>query len=105
MRKPGYKNFNVMPKRGKQVSVISHENLKLAVFLEMHLRLGNNGRHEGRLHLLVGQRRLEDKNKDPDVLPKVNKADIVEMVKLIEEYFRSHQGVIRAPLAHVIKKP
>ena len=36
MRKPGGKNVNGMPNRGKQVSVIAQENLKLAVFLFNH---------------------------------------------------------------------
>ena len=55
-------------------------------------------------HLLAGQKRLEDEYKDPDVLPKVNKADRAGTIESIKEYLRSCHGVIRAPLAYVIRK-
>ena len=55
-------------------------------------------------HLLAGLKRLEDKYKDPDVLPEVNKADMARMMEFIEEYLRSHCPVMRAPLASVIRK-
>ena len=37
------------------------------------------------VHLLASQKRLEDYYKDPIVLPKVNKADMVGTIKAIEE--------------------
>ena len=56
------------------------------------------------MHLLVGQKRLEDEYKDLDVLPKVNKADIAGMMESIKEYLKSCCGVVRAPLAYIIRK-
>ena len=50
------------------------------------------------VHLLAGQKRLEDKYKDPDVLPRVNKADMAGMMEAIKEYLRSCHGVMRVPL-------
>ena len=48
--------------------------------------------------------RLKDEYKDPNVLPKVNKADIVGTIEVIEEYLRLCCGVVRVPLAYVIRK-
>ena len=36
--------------------------------------------------------------------PKVNKANMAGMMKSIKEYLRSHHGVMRAPLAYIIRK-
>ena len=47
---------------------------------------------------------LKDEYKDPDVLPKINKFDMAGTMKVIEEYLRSCQGRIMAPLAYIIKK-
>ena len=44
------------------------------------------GVHEDTVHLIAKQSRLKDKYKDPDVLPKVNKAEV------------------RAPHAYIIRK-
>ena len=52
----------------------------------------------------MGQKRLKDSYKDPDVLPKVNKADMAGMMESIVEYLRSHCGVVRTPLVYVIRK-
>ena len=54
--------------------------------------------------LLAGQKRLQDNYKVPDMLPKVNKADMPGMMAAIKEYLRSHCGVGRAPLACIIRK-
>ena len=54
--------------------------------------------------LLTEQKRLKDEYKDPDVLPKVKKADMAGMMESIEEYLRSHHGLIRETLAFVIRK-
>ena len=43
-------------------------------------------------------------NKDPDVLLKVNKADLAGMIESIKEYLRSQCGVVRVPLAFIIRK-
>ena len=56
------------------------------------------------MHLVVDPKRLKDKYKDPDVLPKVNKAHMAETMESIKEYLRSCHGVVKAPLAHVITK-
>ena len=54
--------------------------------------------------MLPGHKRLKDELKDPHVLPKVNKADMKGTMESIKEYLRSHHGVMRVPLAYVIKK-
>ena len=59
---------------------------------------------EDTVHLLEGQKRLKDEYKDPDVLPKINKADMARMMKSIKEYLRSQHGVMRAPLAYIMRK-
>ena len=56
------------------------------------------------MHQLAGQKRLENENKDPDMLPNVNKADMAGMKESIKEYLRSCCDVIRAPLAYIIRK-
>ena len=91
MRKPGGKNANGMLHREQHASVIAKENLKLAVFLFHHwwrctFDWEVMGVQEDTMHLLGGQKRLEDKYKDPDVLPKVNKADMEGTMESIEEY-------------------
>ena len=48
--------------------------------------------------------RLVHEYNDPRVLPKLNKADMAGMMEFIEEYLRSCCGVVRAPLAYIIKK-
>ena len=37
------------------------------------------------------------------MLPKVNKAEMTGMMESIKEYLRSHQGVMRVPIAYVIR--
>ena len=39
-----------------------------------------------------------------DILPKVNKANMVGRIKTVKEYLRSYHGAKRAPLAYVIRK-
>ena len=53
---------------------------------------------------MAGQKWLKNDYKDPDMLPKVNKADMAGTIDAIKKYPRSHGGVIRAPLAHIIRK-
>ena len=54
--------------------------------------------------LLAGQKRLKDKYKDQDMLPKVNKAVMAGTLEAIEDYLRSCHDVVRAPLAYIIRK-
>ena len=54
--------------------------------------------------LLTGQKWLEDKYKDPNVVPKVNKADMAGTMEAIKEYQRSCHSVMRAPFAYIIRK-
>ena len=108
-RKPGGKNADGMPDREQQVLVIAQENPKFAVFLFNHwCRCMFNwevmGVKEDTVHLLAGQKRLKDECTDPDVLPKVNKADMMGMMESIKEYLRSCHGVVTSPLAYVIRK-
>ena len=56
------------------------------------------------MHFLAGQKRLEDEFKEPNILPKFNKTDMVGTMETIKDYLRSHHGVMRAPLANVIRK-
>ena len=56
------------------------------------------------VHLLVGQKRHEDKYNDQDVLPKVNKADMAGMIESIKGYLRLHHGTVIALLVYVIRK-
>ena len=109
MRKPGDKKVNRTLDRGKKVSGIAKEHLKLAIFLFHHrwrctFDWEVVGVHEDTVHLLAGQKRLKNEYKDPDMLFKVNKAHKAGMIESIEEYLRSHHGVVRAPLAYVISK-
>ena len=74
MRKPGSKSTNGTPDRGQQVSVIAQENLELAVFLFHHwwrciFDKEVTWVQEETVNLLVGQKRLKDKYKDPGMLP------------------------------------
>ena len=110
MRKPGGKNANGMCGRGQQVSVLVQENLKLAFFLFHHkwrciLEWEMTGVNENRLCLMTGQKKLKDEYKDLDMLPKINKSDMVGMMEAIEEYRRLHHEVIRAPFSYIIRKP
>ena len=98
-----------MHNKGQQVSVIVQENLKLAAFLFHHswrciFDWEVMGVNEDTVHLPAGQKKLEDKYKDPDVLPKINKSDMAGKLEAIKAYLISHQGVMRAPLAHFIRK-
>ena len=108
MRKPGSKNANEMPDRGQQASALAQENLKLAVVLFYHQWRCTFGWEvmgvwEDTVHLLVRQKWLKNKYKDPDMMPKVNKADMAGMMESIKEYLRSCCGVKRA-LAYITRK-
>ena len=58
--------------------------------------------HKDTVLVLAGWKRLENDYKAPDMLFKVNKADIAGMIEVIKEYLSSHHGVIRTPFAYVI---
>ena len=77
IRKQGGKNANRTPDRGQQVSAIAQENLKLTAFLFHHrwrciFDWEVTGMHEDTVYLLEGQKKLEDKYKDIDMLSKIN---------------------------------
>ena len=99
MRKPGGKNADGMPDRGQQVSMIAQDNLKLSAFL-FHHRWTNT--FDWTVCLMAGQKKLKDNQKDPNMLPTINKSDMAGTMKAINKYFRSHCGVVRASLAYVI---
>ena len=93
---------------GSKTQVIAQENLKLTAFLFHHswrctLDLEIMGVDEGTVPFLVGQKKLEDKYKDPNVLPRINKCDMAGTIEFIK-YIRSCCGVIKAPLAYIIRK-
>ena len=58
---------------------------------------------EDRVQLLAGQNRLEDNYRDPNMVPKANKADMTGMMEVIDQYLRLH-CIMRAPLAYIIRK-
>ena len=62
------------------------------------------GVNEETMHLLAGQKKLKDEYKDPNMLPKINKSYVAGTMESIKEYLTVHHGVIKAPLAYVIRK-
>ena len=100
MRKPDGKNANGMPVRAASLSKIFPFHHRWRCTLDWEIMRVN----EDTLHLMTGQKKLEDKYKDPKVLPKINKSDMAGTVEAIKEYLRLHCGVIRAPLAYVVRK-
>ena len=58
---------------------------------------------EDRVYLLAGQKRLEGKYKDANMLPKVNKTDTAGTMEAAKEYLRSYHGVMRVPLVYLIR--
>ena len=89
MRKPGGKSACGIPNRGQKVSIIAQENLKLAAILFHHkwrctLDWKIMGKHEDTVHLLAEQKKLDDEQKDPDILPKINNSDMAGMMEFIK---------------------
>ena len=62
------------------------------------------GVNEETVCFLVGQKKLEDDYKDPDVLQKINKSDTAGTMKSIKEYLRACCGIIKAHLTYLIKR-
>ena len=92
-RKPGGKNADGTPNRGQQVSVMAQENLKQAFFLFHHrwrctLDWEIMWVNEETVCLMMGQKKLEDEYKVPNMLPKINKSDMAGTMESIEEYLR-----------------
>ena len=56
------------------------------------------------VHFLVGQKKLKDEYKNPNMLPKINESDMAGMMESIKEYIRACHGVIKAPLAYIMRK-
>ena len=109
MRNPDGKNADRTPNRGQHVPVIAQANLKLALFLFHHwwrctFDWEVMGVCKNTVHLLAGQKRIKDKYKDPDMLPKVNKVDMAGRMESIKECLRSHHGVMRVPPAYVFRR-
>ena len=76
VRKPYGKNTNVMPDSGQQISVVAQENLKPAVFLVYHWWRFIHDWEDMRF------------SEDPDMLPKVVKANMAVTTDVIKEYLR-----------------
>ena len=109
MMKPGGKNANETRNRGQQVSLIAQENLKLAAFLFHHwwryiLEREITKVNEETVHFLVGQKKLKAEYKYPSMLPKIDKSDMAGTMESIKEYLRACCGVVKAPLAYIIRK-
>ena len=62
------------------------------------------GKHEDTVHLLAGKKKCKDEYKDPDMLPKVNKAALTALMVFIKEYLISCYGIRRTSLAYIIRK-
>ena len=104
MRKPGSKNAD-----GMHDMVIAQENLQLDIFIFHHkLRCTFDGEvmgvWEGTVHLFACQKRLEDKYRDPNMLPEVRRVDIAWTMVTMEEYLRSCCSIMRVTLAYIIRK-
>ena len=89
MRKPYSKNVSGLPNMRQQVSVLA-KNSNPAAFLFHHRWRCISDREVARVdddmvHLLAGQKSLEDDYKGPDVLPKINKSDIAGTMEAIKE--------------------
>ena len=52
---------------------------------------------------LAGQMELDVVYKDPYVLPKKDKNNMVGMIEAIKEYLRLHCYVMRAPISYLIR--
>ena len=52
------------------------------------------GLNKDTVHLLAGQKKLEDEYKGPDLLPKINKSDMAGTMESIKEYLRLHCSVV-----------
>ena len=81
-KKPCSKNVNGVPKKGHQVSVMAQDNLKLAAFLSHYswrciYDWEVTKVQKSTICKPVRQKTIKDKCKGPDVLPKVNKANVV----------------------------
>ena len=88
---------------------VSYENLKWAFFLFYHqcrctFDWEIKGVNEETIHKFSFQKKLGDKYEDPDMLPKVNKSDMMGMKKAIKEYLKSLRDIERAPHANTIIK-
>ena len=60
--------------------------------------------NEDTMCLMASQKKLKDKYKDPGVLEKINKSDMAGTMETIKGYLKSCHGVIRSPLANVMRK-
>ena len=103
------KNANGTPNKWHQISVMAQKWLNGIAFLFPHqLTCTYNGEvtkvQEDTICNLSYQKKLKDEYKGPDVLPKVNKANMTGTIKDIKEYLISHCNVKRAPLIYIIKK-
>ena len=89
--------------------MIAQESLKLVAFLFHHrwrctLDWKIMGVDKETVHFLAGRKKLKDEYKDPNVLPKINISDMAGMMESIKEDLRARCGVIKAPLAYVIRE-
>ena len=91
--KPGGKNANIMSNRVQQVSALAQENLKLSAFLFHHrwkctLDCEITVVNENTVHLMAGQKKLENQYKDPNVLlkNKFYKAGTMEAIKKTSDH-------------------
>ena len=48
--------------------------------------------------------RMKDEYKDTGMQPQVNKADLAVTMEAIEKYLRKFCGVVRVPLAYIIRE-
>ena len=70
----------------------------------LHLRLEVKEVQEETVSKFRSQMKLVDEQKDPDLLPKVNKTNMAGMIEAIKTYLSSCYGVKRMPLTYIIRK-
>ena len=62
------------------------------------------GKNEETVHILLDQKKLKDEYKDPNMLLKINESDTARTMESIKEYLMTHHGVVKTPLAYIIRK-
>ena len=55
------------------------------------------------VYKVEGQKKVKDEYKDPEVLPKVNKVDMIGAMEAINEGLRSCHSIERMLLAYIIR--
>ena len=60
--------------------------------------------NEDIVHLMAWQKKLKDEYEESNMLPKINKSKMARTTEAMKVYVRSCQGVMRTPLAYIVRK-